>query len=113
MWDRYSEGHQGVVIELACLAHLDSVWFCAKAVRYTDEPFRFNTAEGFVELILYDPYYASLKIMEEYTHVKTKDWEYEHEWRVASWSRPSERGEYTDYGFAPEEVKGVILGARI
>ena len=51
--------------------------------------------------------------MEEYTHVKTKDWEYEHEWRVASWSRPSERGEYTDYGFAPEELKGVILGARI
>ncbi len=112
MWDRYSEGHQGVVIELACLGHFDSAWFCAKPVRYTDEPFRYNTPKGVAELTLYDPTYASLKIMEEYTLVKTKDWEYEHEWRVASWKRPHESGDYNDYGFAPAELKGVIFGAR-
>jgi len=69
MWDRYSEGHQGVVFELACLEQLDSAWFCAKPVRYTDEPFRYSTPEGVAELTLYDPHYASLRIMEAPTRV--------------------------------------------
>jgi hypothetical protein len=111
MWDRYSNGHSGALLEFACVDRLDSAWLVAKPVNYTDEPLRLNTAEGFAEMIFYDPFFAALKIMEEYTHTKTTDWAYESEWRIASWKRPYETGDYSDYGFNGEELQGIIFGA--
>jgi hypothetical protein len=113
MWDRYSDGHRGVLFEFACLDHLDSAWLMAKPVNYSDSPLQVNTAEGFVELMLYDPQYAVQRIMEEYTHTKTKDWEPEKEWRVASWKRHHEGGDFSDYEFLPQELIGITLGASI
>ena len=113
MWDRYSDAHQGVLLEFGCLDHLDSAWLVAKPVNYSDASLRFNTPEGFAELMFYDPQYAVTKIMEEYTHTKTTDWEYEKEWRIASWKRPHETGEYSDYAFLPKELQGITFGASI
>lgn len=111
MWDRYSDGHSGALLEFACVDHLDSAWLVAKPVNYTDEPLHLNTTEGFAEMMLYDPAYAVLKIMEEYTHTKTADWAYEKEWRVASWKRPHETGDYSDYEFHGDELHGITFGA--
>ena len=113
MWDRYSDGHRGVLVEFGCLDHLDSAWLIAKPVNYTDAPLHLNTPEGFAELMLYHPHYAVTKIMEVYTHTKTTDWEYEKEWRIASWKRPHESGEYSDCEFLPEHLQGITFGASI
>lgn len=111
MWDRYSDGHSGALLEFACVDRLDSAWLVAKPVNYTDEPLRLNTTEGYAEMMFYDPDYVVSKIMEEYTHTKTTDWAYEKEWRIASWKRPHETGDYSDYGFHSEELHGITFGA--
>jgi len=113
MWDRYSEGHTGVSLEFACLDEVDSAWLTAKPVTYSDEPLKCNTAEGLANLLLYNPDFAIPMIMEEYTHTKTADWAYEKEWRIASWKRPHESGDYSDYGFLPTELIGITFGASI
>ncbi len=111
MWDRYSDGHSGALLEFACVDHLDSAWLVAKPVNYTDEPLHFNTTEGFADMMFYDPDYAASKIMEEYTHTKTADWAYEKEWRIASWKRPNEICNYSDYKFHGDELHGITFGA--
>lgn len=111
MWDRYSEGHTGVLLEFACLEEADSAWLIAKPVNYSDEPLKCNTAEGLANLMLYTPDFAIPIIMEEYTHTKTTDWAYEKEWRIASWKRPHESGTYSDYRFLPNELIGITFGA--
>jgi len=113
MWDRYSAGHKGVLLEFACLDAVDSAWLLAKPVVYSDESLDCNTVEGLANLMLYSVDFAIPKIMEEYTHTKTTDWEYEKEWRVASWKRSHESGDYSDYEFLPEELIGITFGASI
>ncbi len=113
MWDRYSDEHSGVLLEFACVDRLDSAWLAAKPVSYTDKSLHLNTTEGFAEMMLYDPFFAVSKIMEEYTHTKTTDWASEKEWRIASWKRPHETGDYSDYKFHSEELQGMMLGAMI
>jgi len=113
MWDRYSEGHTGVLLEFGCLDQADSAWLSAKPVKYSDEPLRCNTAEGLANLMMYTPDFAIQQFIEEYTHVKTTDWAYEKEWRIASWKRPHESGEYSDYEFLPTELIGITFGASI
>ena len=113
MWDRYSAGNTGVLLEFACLDHLDSAWLVAKPVTYSDDPLRCDTVEGLADLMMYDLDYAIPKIMEEYTHNKTTDWASEKEWRIASWKRPHESGDCSDYEFFPEELIGITLGASI
>lgn len=113
MWDRYSLGHTGILMEFACIDEVDSAWLIAKPVIYSDEPLKCNTVEGLAELMLYTPHYAVQLVLEEYTHTKTTDWAYEKEWRIASWKRPHESGEHSDYGFFREELIGVTFGASI
>lgn len=113
MWDRYSDGHRGVLLEFGCLDDLDSAWLLAKPVRYTDEPIRINSTEGFAELMFYTPEYATEQMMETFTHTKTTDWEYEKEWRIASWKRPHESGDCSDYEFAPSELISITFGDQI
>ncbi len=113
MWDRYAGGHGGAVLEFTCSDEHDSAWLMAKPVKYSNAPLKTNTANGLAELLFYTPEYAVGKLLEEYTHTKTTDWEYEQEWRMASWKRPNEEGHHTDYLFLPEELKSVILGARM
>jgi len=113
MWDRYSDGHKGALLEFACLDHLDSAWLMAKPMSYSDKPLVCSTVDGLASLMLYDINVAILDIMEEYTHTKTTDWAPEKEWRIASWKRPHESGEFSDYEFLPEELVGITLGASI
>jgi hypothetical protein len=113
MWDRYSAGHTGILLEFGCLDHMDSAWLVAKPVVYSDSPIRPNTPDGLAALMLYDITYGIQKIMEEFTHTKTEDWAYEREWRIASWKRPHEFGDYSDYQFLREELTSVTFGAAI
>lgn len=110
MWDRYANGNRGILLQFGCHDDLDSAWLLAKQVLYTDAPLKANTPKGFAELMLYTPLYATERIMEEYTHTKTTDWAYEKEWRIASWKRPYESGEYSDYKFLPEELHSITFG---
>jgi hypothetical protein len=113
MWNHYADSHTGVVIEFACRDDLDSVLLLAEPMNYSDEPISVGTPEGFAESLLFDIPHSIKRMMDEYRFTKTKDWEYEREWRVGSFARDGQHGAHSDYGFNPQEVKGVILGAKI
>ena len=101
------------LIELRCIENLDTATLAAKPVRYTDDPLRYNTTQGFAELSLYEPSFAVQMMLHEYTHTKSTDWEPEREWRIASSKRPGESGDYSDYYFFAEELKSITFGAKI
>lgn len=113
MWDRYSDGHHGVLLEFTYQEYLDSVLRLAKPVNYSNDPILYDTLEGYAELLLYEPDYMAKKIFDVYAHTKTTDWENEKEWRIATWKRPHEKGKFSDWGFFIKELQGITFGALI
>jgi hypothetical protein len=49
-------------------------------------------------------------LITEYQYVKTTDWAYEREWRVATLG--FRKGLFEDWGFKPRELAGVYLGTQ-
>ncbi len=45
--------------------------------------------------------------------MKTREWSYEREWRVMSYSLEGEPECFTDTGFHPAELEAVFLGAAM
>ena len=115
MWSLYSDSHKGAVIELQCINELDSAWLVAQPVTYQDSPPILATKQEWIKHITeQNPLNVhQWEFYEPCTITKTKDWEYQKEWRIISFSRPGESGHYSDYGFSPREVRSVYLGCEI
>jgi hypothetical protein len=98
MWSHYSNGHRGVVLEFDATKENTLFWEALD--------------------VHYDKEYPVVNIMEigepeEYRKlllVKFVQWGYEKEWRIIR--TPGEGGP-RKYGFAPELLTGVIMGAVI
>ncbi len=56
---------------------------------------------------------ATKYIFHESCYTKTPDWSYQEEWRIVSFNRAGESGEYSDYKFNPKELSAVYLGPEI
>ena len=110
MWNHYANEHKGVVLVFRCVDELNSATLCAKPVYYSNDTLKYNSARGIAELFFYEPEFAIRRFIHEYTHTKTADWAYEREWRLVSFKRAGEVGDFSDYKFFPEEIKGVIFG---
>jgi len=113
MWCHYADKYKGAVLEFRCNENTDSPWFQARRVEYPEERPAVYTAEGWVEMVSLQPKFAVAKILEVATHTKSRDWSYEKEWRVVSFKRPLETGQYSDYPFHCEDLIGVYLGPLI
>lgn len=113
MWYHYAEKYAGAVIELKCVAALDSAWLSARPVSYpTDKP-ELYTAEGWAKLLMMPNQDAIAKILDTATFTKSPDWSYESEWRITSFKRPTDIGAYTDYRFSKEELGALYLGPLV
>ncbi|MBK1791270.1 DUF2971 domain-containing protein [Persicirhabdus sediminis] len=114
MWHHYAKGHNGCVFEFACNEENDSAWLAAEPVKYIDGDLQINTADGFVDALLEGGAAGIAKqIHDEYTYTKTLDWKYEEEYRVSTFKRPQDTGDYTDYEFAEEDLSAVIMGEKM
>jgi hypothetical protein len=113
MWYHYADRYRGVVLEFRCVDELDSAWLGAKPVTYPEAKPCIYSSEGWAELLTLDPDLAIRQIFDVAVFTKAPDWRYEEEWRVMSFRRHGETGEYSDYRFSPIELAGVYFGPHI
>lgn len=113
MWAHYAESHTGVVLQFESSDERDSSWLLAQPVIYQTKkpslPNALEWARAFMDEIQLD----WDEFLREYHFVKYTDWRYEREYRVVSAKKQEETGLYADYLFHPEDLRGVVLGAKI
>jgi hypothetical protein len=82
MWSHYAQLHEGVVLELACIPELDSVWGSATPVSYSHiMPPAFED-ESLIRLASGQGHTSPEKLLDKFVTAKALDWAYEREWRV-------------------------------
>jgi len=113
MWYHYADRYHGAVLEFRCIDEIDSAWLAAQPVAYPVEKPFFYTAEGWAQILNMPHEVAVRTIIHTATYTKSPDWSYEAEWRVASFKRPTDTGDYTDYKFDLRELGAVYLGPMI
>jgi len=110
LWGNYAESHKGLVLGFRHIEEYSTPLLSAEKVTYSDEV---SVVGSGLDFLLYGPS-AELKKNTRIaiTCSKTKEWEYEGEWRAITY-RPLESGsQYNDYLFYPEELESVTLGVR-
>ena len=112
MWAHYAEQHKGVVLEFSAVEELDSAFLVARPVVYQDTPPSVADPEAWVSCMLGQGGTTYWDLFTEYQYVKTNQWSYEKEWRIASWARPGEKGLFGVYGFHPDELTGIYFGSK-
>lgn len=104
MWSHYADNHTGVAVEFHAQLE-DSAFILAQPVRYMTK----------IPIITYEDIVARKlgpnQLFEMITLIKSKDWEYEREWRVVAAMRDKSK-DYEILSFPPEEVAGVYFGCR-
>lgn len=113
MWYHYADKYKGVVLGLKCIDEIDSPWLIAQPVKYQDAPPFFLTKEAFVRSITGQQPLDYKKNFIDHLYIKTTDWEYEKEWRVATVARPGELGHCSDYPIHPRNFGAIYLGQDI
>jgi hypothetical protein len=112
MWAHYADNHRGVALEFESADELDSPLLMARSVRYQDEPPRLPSKKEWVESLIGRTKIDLGEFFSDYQYVKSSQWAYEKEWRVVSYARSGESGQFADYRFFPEELRRVILGTN-
>lgn len=112
MWQHYSDGYKGVVLEFSAVDELDSAFLLARPVKYQDTPPAIADPKEWISCLLEQGGASHDKLFTEYLYVKTNAWSYEKEWRVVSGARPGESGMFGDYGFHPHELTGIYFGPK-
>ena len=110
MWDRYADKYRGVVLEFSCLKELDSPWLIFEPVQYRPS---FLDKVGWGRVLTLNQDAATKYIFHESCYTKTSDWSYQEEWRIVSFKRTGENGEYSYYKFNPKELSAIYLGPEI
>lgn len=112
MWSHYADSHTGVVAGIKCVEEDDSAWLAAQRVEY-QEHFPTITVDEFIETSLG----ISEKKLEEialrkFVTTKSRDWEYEKEWRVVSHLIDSSVS-YEDWKILSSELESIYFGCNI
>lgn len=112
VWATYGENHKGVVMEFHPQEHTDSPWLLAEPVTYTDLPMSLAKPKEWARAILGIEKIDYRRILERHGTVKKENWAFQEEIRVFSFKRPNETGDYSDYPFAPSDLKAIYFGYK-
>jgi len=84
MWNRYADGHKGIVLKISPNILKDSKFQCFLPMTYqTSRPALYESAEAFHEGSLFGDQQARIEeAMERIIYAKTLEWEYETEYRL-------------------------------
>lgn len=110
MWYHYADRYAGAVLEFRCNESTDSPWLIARPVDYPQKKPAVYTADGWAEILTLRNDEAVRRMLDVATYTKATDWSYENEWRIVSFKRPHDVGEYTDYSFNPNDLASVYVG---
>jgi hypothetical protein len=110
MWAHYAGNLSGAVLGFESSDERDSPWLLAKPVVYADKAPSLPSVDVWVKAFLGEERLDWEAYLTEYYYVKSTDWSYEKEYRVASDLRKGESGSISDYRFFEEDLREVILG---
>lgn len=114
MWSHYSEHHQGVAFQLACVDELDNSLLGAKKIDYTDRFSVFPSAEQYANHLTGEKTIDMVSLIQKIAYTKHIDWAYEKEWRVyvSMLNEPAGTGKSL-YVENPQIFKAMYLGCNI
>jgi Protein of unknown function (DUF2971) len=112
MWAHYAVGHTGAAFEFEALDAVDSPLLMVRPVQYQDDPPKLPSKQEWVESMMGRHPIDLKELFKEYQYVKESQWGYEREWRVVSYARPGESGQFSDYNFSAQELRRVVMGAN-
>lgn len=107
MWAHYANAHQGAVIQFRCIPEENTGLCAAKPVRYSDK-LPLLTIEDFLK----GDQAICEYILNEMLLTKSRDWEYESEWRVIL-DKQDLNKDYDLRGIFEDELEAVYLGCRM
>ena len=111
MWAYYAASYKGAVLELQCLD--DSAWLLAQPVTYQAAPPMWASIDEWANILTGQQTLDHESVFAKYACAKGPEWLYEKEWRVISFARQGEKGDFSDYRFDPRELRSVYLGCDI
>ena len=107
MWVHYATEHQGAVIQFRCIPEKETALCAAKPVIYSDKMPLLTVEDFFKGELAINKY-----ILNEMLLTKSRDWEYEREWRVIL-MRQDQSKDYDLRGIFEDELEAVYLGCRM
>jgi hypothetical protein len=112
MWDRYAEGHKGIVLKISPNVGKDSKFQRFLPVMYqARRPTLYESAEAFQESGLFGNQLARIgDAMDKIVYAKTLEWEYEKEYRLAIPVHSD--NDWDTLSYHPEELSELYLGAN-
>jgi len=112
MWDRYAEGHRGIVLKISPNIVKDSKFQRFLPVRYqASRPTLYESAEAFQEGVFFGDQLARIReAMDKIVYAKTLEWEYENEYRLAIPVHSD--NDWDTLSYHPEELSELYLGAN-
>lgn len=126
MWAHYAEEHTGAVIKFRCLPELDTPLCAAKKVDYVKKPPVIAKLDEYIQYITrHDPDTLNQdSLFYDLILSKTKNWEYEKEWRVfippVNMENPTipkdDNGNeilFDLMSFYPQEIHAIYLGCKM
>ncbi len=114
MWAHYADHHRGAIIEYAPSIEKDSVFLASRRVKYsTSRPMPYKDAAAMVSGLEQSSEETVRDIVDRLVYTKSKDWEYEQEYRLYIPSMISPNQKFTTLKFHPEELTAIYLGCRM
>jgi Protein of unknown function (DUF2971) len=113
MWAHYADGHRGMVLRFRSPLGVDSPYRVARPVEYRAVMPRLVDAEFLADMMSGRVRMDVRAIMERLVYTKSKEWEYEQEWRISSGSGRNPEAPFEDILFNALELDAVILGCRM
>jgi Protein of unknown function (DUF2971) len=114
MWSHYTRSHQGAVLEFVADVEKDSALLASKPVRYSKErPLIYRTSSDLVRrALLMSTQESASEILERLIYVKSSEWEYEQEHRLAIPNFVIEGADFATLEFYPVELVAIYFGCR-
>lgn len=114
MWSHYANYHTGTVIRLRLIEELDNPVGAAVPIHYSEKvPSLMPSIDDFVKYstgqkeIIRDNTYI------QFVSTKSKNWEYEKEWRIICPPLPGQSNSFDDRPINPQEIDAIYFGCKI
>jgi hypothetical protein len=112
MWAHYTEKHTGCVLKLRCFPEMDRPLCMAQKVVYQSTYPLIANLEDYVKHLTGQIKLDYDKIFKTFILTKSKEWEYEQEWRCI-WVLKDKKSGFDFDPMVPEELEGVYFGCNI
>jgi hypothetical protein len=114
MWERYAQKHEGIVLRIVPNLKKDSKYQLFRKVEYQDaRPPLYESTFSFLESCIFGDQEARRRtILEKIVYAKTREWEYEHEYRLAI-PIHADGQDWNTMPYHAEEITELILGHKM